>query len=114
MNREIQRIASTPQAVAYAHRWDATGRFSTPLVTLHNQVDALVYYEQEQILKEAVDRAGNARLLKQITVPALIEPEKGMAPQGHTHCGFTADQILSAFHETQTFGAQLDAAPVLK
>ncbi len=110
MNREIQRVSSNPAAIAYGQRWNATGHFSTPLVTLHNQVDALVYREQEDILKSAAEKAGSMALLHQITVPALVEQEHGQVPGGHTHCGFTTDQIVNAFHEAQAFGRQVDAA----
>ncbi len=101
MNRDIGRIDSDPAAVAKAQRWQATGRFDIPLVTLHNAADAVVPYAQETILREAVEHTGNTANLYQITVPALFMPPQGRDLNGLTHCGFTPDQVLSAFKELE-------------
>jgi len=93
-NRDVQRIAADPRAVANARRWhQATGRFTVPLVTLHNRIDSLVPYAQSQALGRIVARAGNQRLLVQYTVPGVKAPlPVPGGVQGYTHCGFTPEQ----------------------
>jgi pimeloyl-ACP methyl ester carboxylesterase len=47
LNAGIERVAADPQAVANAIAWHrATGRFTAPLVTIHNHWDSLVPYSQ--------------------------------------------------------------------
>lgn len=41
LNRDIGRVRSNPSAVSYADRWRrSTGRFSVPLVAIHNRIDS--------------------------------------------------------------------------
>lgn len=113
MNQGIQRVQASLSAIAAAARWDATGVFDTPLVTLHNEIDSLVPFSQENELKAAVERAHNTALLLQLTVP----PEKWAGkeyPSGLTHCGFTADQVSDAFEKTVNFSAAHDASRTTK
>lgn len=98
-NRDVQRITADPRAVASARRWhQATGRFSVPLVTLHNRIDSLVPYAQSEALGRIVARAGTSRLLVQYTVPGVKAPlPVPGGVQGYTHCGFSPEQSAGAW-----------------
>jgi pimeloyl-ACP methyl ester carboxylesterase len=101
MNRAVRRVHSDPVAVRNAARWKATGNFDTPLVTLHNAIDPLVSFSQEEILRQAVDASHNSAKLYQITAPPMIRPAATKGLSGTTHCGFTDDQVLVALHELE-------------
>lgn len=96
-NERIQRFVAAPRAVAYARQWhEATGRFSVPLITIHQTIDALVPFSQSEALGNIVTRAGNARNLVQYAVaPTRIPLPGGL--EGYTHCGFTPGQTAAAF-----------------
>ncbi len=99
LNRGIQRLSVSPEAVAYVRAWhQAQGSFSVPLVTLHNQVDPLVPRAQETALAAiaaARNRSGN---LLQITVPSAPAPLLFTGLTGLSHCGFKPDQVVDAFN----------------
>lgn len=98
LNEGIQRVARDPIAVTNARRWhQATGAFSVPLVTLHNRIDSLVPYSQEQALARIVTTAGNEKLLVQYTVPEVKAPLPLGGFEGYTHCGFKPQQIAGAW-----------------
>ena len=104
LNHSIQRLHADPNAVARAAVWhQSTGIFDTPLVTLHNQVDSLVPYSQEEALRASVERTGNQANLLQHTVPALKEKIPTTSVKGIAHCGFTPAQALSAWNDLQTW-----------
>lgn len=98
-NAKIQRFQADPRATAYARKWhEATGRFSIPLVTVHQTIDSLVPFSQSEALGRIVARAGNGRNLVQYAVP----PTRMKLPipgdfEGYTHCGFTSEQGAGAF-----------------
>ena len=98
LNRDIQRVEAAPQALAYLQRWhSATGRLATPLVTIHNRIDSLVPYAQEEMLGAAVAKAGHGRFITQYGVPPTREPLPIGGIEGYTHCGFDKSQTLAAW-----------------
>ncbi|WP_146130915.1 alpha/beta hydrolase family protein [Sphingopyxis lindanitolerans] len=97
-NAKIQRITADPQAVANARRWhQATGRFTVPLVTIHNRIDSLVPYAQSEALGRIVAAAGNGKRLVQYTVPGTKAPLPVGGVEGYTHCGFSPEQSAAAW-----------------
>ena len=105
-NARIQRFDADPAAVAYGRRWhEATGRFSTPLVTVHQAVDSLVPYSQSEALGQAVAEAGNTGNLVQYRVPGTLFPLPG-GLEGYTHCGFSPEQNIAAFEAMRTWVEQ--------
>lgn len=99
LNRDIQRVSASPQALAYLKRWHtATGRIATPLVTMHNRIDSLVPYAQEAALGAAVAKAGRSRYLVQYGVPATRAPLPIVGIEGYTHCGFDEGQTRAAWN----------------
>lgn len=106
LNRDIGRVRATPSAVAYADRWRrSTGRFSIPLVAVHNRIDSLVPYSQFEGLIRKTEAAGNADRLLAITVPEINMPLTGTGLDGLAHCGFTPQQLGAAFDALQTWTA---------
>ena len=104
LNRSVQRIHADPQAVANAAVWhQSTGTFVTPLVTLHNQVDSLVPNAQEEALRASVDRSANMAHLLQRTVPPLTMTIPTTSVKGIAHCGFTPQQVSSAWQDLQNW-----------
>lgn len=100
LNRGIARIAADPQAVAYIAKWHtASGRFDTPLLTLHNRIDSLVPYAQPVDLGRRVAAAGNLQHLVQLTVPPMRRPLPFSTLDGYMHCGFRPQQLASAWDE---------------
>ncbi|MFC0205353.1 alpha/beta hydrolase family protein [Novosphingobium soli] len=98
LNRDIQRVEAAPAALAYLQRWHtATGRIATPLVTIHNRIDSLVPFAQEDTLKAAVAKAGRGRYLVQYGVPPTRAPLPIGGIEGYTHCGFDKGQTLAAW-----------------
>ncbi len=98
LNGNIQRVAEAPAATAYLANWhEATGRITVPLVTLHNRIDSLVPYAQEEALAHKVAQAGNAHWLVSYAVP----PTRAALPiggvEGYTHCGFSDAQNSAAW-----------------
>lgn len=96
-NRRIQRFRADPRAVAYAREWhEATGRFRTALVTVHQTIDSLVPYSQAEALARIVAKAGNgARHVHYAVPPTRFALPGGL--DGYTHCGFTPQQNIAAF-----------------
>jgi hypothetical protein len=60
------------------------GRIRVPVLTMHTTADGHVVSPHERAYRDAVRRAGNARLLKQLYV------------ERPGHCTFTDDEMLSA------------------
>jgi pimeloyl-ACP methyl ester carboxylesterase len=60
------------------------GRIRVPVLTMHTTADGLVVSPHEAAYRDAVGRAGDARLLKQLFV------------ERPGHCAFTDDETLSA------------------
>lgn len=97
LNRDVQRFAADPKAVAEARRWhQVTGRIRIPLVTMHNVVDSLVPYSQAEALTRIVRRAGSGKWVMQYGVPATREPLPVGGVEGYTHCGFSREQVGTA------------------
>lgn len=97
-NQGVQRIHADKAAVPNARRWhQATGRFQVPLVTIHNQIDSLVPYSQNEALGRIVRAAGNERRLVRFTVPAVKAPLPVGGVEGYTHCGFSTEQGAAAW-----------------
>jgi pimeloyl-ACP methyl ester carboxylesterase len=93
LNSGIQRIASEAPARAFAVQWhQSTGRFTTPLVTVHNPHDGLVFAEQAILLKQRVQAAGNEAHLFQLWAPSLQKEIPGTGLKGWAHCGFNPRQ----------------------
>jgi pimeloyl-ACP methyl ester carboxylesterase len=105
-NRRIQRFDADPAAIAYARRWhEATGRFSTPLVTVHQTLDSLVPYSQSEAFGRIVAEAGNSANLVQYQVPGTKFPLPG-GLEGYTHCGFSPAQNIAAFEAMRAWVEQ--------
>jgi pimeloyl-ACP methyl ester carboxylesterase len=103
-NQTIQRIQANPYAVGRAALWhQSTGAFDIPLVTLHNQVDSVVPYSQEESLRASVERSANQANLLQRTVPPLSLKIPSTDVMGIAHCGFTTPQVASAWQDLQTW-----------
>ncbi|MBA17320.1 MAG: hypothetical protein CMN73_13345 [Sphingomonas sp.] len=115
VNRDVQRVAASPQALAYLQRWhSATGRIATPLVTMHNRIDSLVPYAQEEALAAVVANAGRTGYLVQYGVPATRAPLPIGGVEGYTHCGFDNAQTLEAWNALRQWvetGAKPEASP---
>jgi pimeloyl-ACP methyl ester carboxylesterase len=62
------------------------GRIRVPVLTMHTTADGLVVSPHERAYRDAVRRAGRARLLKQLFVDRP------------GHCAFTDDETFSALH----------------
>ncbi len=93
LNRAIQRVDADPGAVAFADQWyRPTGRFHTPLLTVHNRHDGLVFSDQAQILRARVAHAGNQAHLFQLWAPSVQKDIPGTGLKGWAHCGFTPRQ----------------------
>ncbi|MCP3734311.1 hypothetical protein M9979_05390 [Sphingomonas sp. RP10(2022)] len=93
LNAGIQRIASDAPARAFAVQWHrSTGRFTTPLVAVHNRHDGLVFAQQALLLQQRVAAAGNDAHLFQLWAPSLQKDIPGTGLKGWAHCGFTPRQ----------------------
>lgn len=92
-NRQIQRFAAKPAAVALARRWhQVRGTFRDPLVTLHARLDPLVPYSQALALASSARRSGAAVHLVQNLAPDTREPLPLGGLDGYVHCGFSKQQ----------------------
>lgn len=93
LNAGIQRIASDAPARAFAVQWhQSTGRFTTPLVAVHNRHDGLVFAQQAILLKQRVQAAGNQAHLFQLWAPSQQKDIPGTGLKGWAHCGFNPRQ----------------------
>lgn len=102
-NQKIQRFDATPAAVTYAQKWhEATGRFSTPLVTVHQRLDALVPFSQSEGFGRRVSSVGNQSRLAQYAVAETHMPVPG-GLEGLTHCGFSNEQNIDAFQSMRAW-----------
>lgn len=101
LNAGIGRIGADSSALAYAAQWyQPTGRFKVPLLTVYNEIDPLVRPElHETALHDAAALAGNLERLVQRQVPARREPINGTELEGYVHCGFTPQQVETAWNE---------------
>lgn len=98
LNRTIQRVSADAPALVYLRNWhQATGRISDPLVTMHNTIDSLVPYTQQQALEAKVKRAGRSQHLAAYAVPPLRMPLPIGGVEAYTHCGFSPDQSKAAW-----------------
>ena len=81
LNRGVRRFGDEPQAVAeLGYDSDLTGQITIPVVTIHAIDDPTAFVEHEARYREAVDRAGNGRLLVQ-TFTREAEHSKLNTPQ---------------------------------
>jgi pimeloyl-ACP methyl ester carboxylesterase len=79
------RISSDPAAVRYlANNITFNGQLNIPVLTMHTTGDGLVVPANEQAYRSVVDRAGDARLLRQIFVHRA------------GHCAFTPAETITA------------------
>lgn len=102
-NASVQRFAADPQAVAKARQWrQVTGKFQTPLVTIHNRVDSLVPYAQAESLTRIVAKAGNSAKLIQFTAPVAYAPLP-IGVKGYDHCGFSQDEMRNTWRTLRTW-----------
>jgi pimeloyl-ACP methyl ester carboxylesterase len=93
LNAGIQRIASDARARAFAVEWHrSTGRFTTPLITVHNPHDGLVFAQEAILLRQRVSAAGNDARLFQLWAPSLQKDIPGTGLKGWAHCGFNPRQ----------------------
>lgn len=98
-NRGIERVAGDPAAIAYAARWhEPSGRSPLKMVAMHNAIDSLVPYKRQIEFAQRMAAAGNADNLLLITVPATTDKIPGTKFDGITHCGFTPEQIATAWN----------------
>ena len=94
----VQRVAAVPAARQYLRQWHtATGQLGAPLITVHNSIDSLVPYSQEEALARAVEAAGRQDRLLQFTVPAVRAPLPVYGIEGYTHCGFNKPETIAAW-----------------
>lgn len=99
LNVQIQRVRAAPEAIAYLTRWhEATGRISTPLITMHNRIDSLVPYAQETAFEAKVRRNGRDRFLAAYAVPPTRAPLPIGGIEGYTHCGFSPAQAMAGWN----------------
>ena len=79
------RISADPSAVSYlAHNISFDGQLSVPVLTMHTTGDGLVVPENEQAYQSVADRAGDARMLREIFVHRA------------GHCAFTPAETITA------------------
>lgn len=99
LNEGVGRLDADAGAIAYADRWRrTTGRYTTPLVAMHNRIDSLVPYDQFEGLLEATAKAGNQKHLLAFTVPETVVSLPASGLSGYSHCGFTPQQIEAAWN----------------
>jgi len=102
-NKGVQRFAADPAAVAKARQWrQVTGRFQTPLVTIHNRIDSLVPYSHAESLTRIVAKAGNSGRLIQFVAPAVQSPLP-VGGKGYDHCGFSQDEMRNTWLTLRTW-----------
>jgi len=105
LNAGIQRIKADPRAVAYAQAWyQPIGKFQAPLLTLYNSIDPMAPPAlHEPVLRAAAAQAGNLDRLVQRQVPAQRAPLPFDKAEGYVHCGFTADEVESAWNDLRAW-----------
>ncbi|MBO9527503.1 MAG: prolyl oligopeptidase family serine peptidase [Sphingobium yanoikuyae] len=112
LNRGIGRTDADPRAVAFADQWyRSTGRFRTPLITVHNEHDGLVFAEQGRLLASRVKHQGNEERLIQLWAPSQQKEIPGTGLKGWAHCGFTPQEgprLWQALHQWVETGKRPD------
>jgi pimeloyl-ACP methyl ester carboxylesterase len=105
LNRGIERVKADPAAVARAKVWfSPSGHFDAKLISLYNATDPLVPSEiNEDQLRKASETAGNTANLVLRSVPAATENLLGTGVIGLRHCGFTKEQVMSAWHDLRAW-----------
>jgi alpha-beta hydrolase superfamily lysophospholipase len=94
VNAAAERIAATPQSLAWAVQWyDTTGAISFPVLTVHTIRDAAVPLVHERNYAAKVAAAGRSGLLVQRTV------SHDPATQIDGHCSFKVAEELAAFSD---------------
>jgi len=87
LNRSIDRVRGNKKAMRYvAHFYTPDGDLHVPVVTLHNQLDPVVPYAQEQIYAQLVHKEHSSRWLTNLVSTNL-----------YGHCAFTPAEIQNAF-----------------
>jgi pimeloyl-ACP methyl ester carboxylesterase len=112
LNRDIGRMAADPRAVAFADQWyRSTGRFRTPLITIHNEHDGLVFADQGRQLAVRVKQQDNESHLIQLWAPSQQKDIPGTGLKGWAHCGFTPQdgpRLWRALHQWVETGNRPD------
>ena len=105
LNQGIERIKADSGALAYADSWyQPTGKFQTRLLTISNAIDPLAPSTiNEPLLRAAVERAGNLDHLVQRSLPAQRALIPTTSTDGYVHCGFTPDQVESAWNDLRAW-----------
>jgi len=98
LNARVQRLSADAAAVERARAWhQSTGRSPVRLITMHNQVDALVPAAQQAALVQRMAAAGNSANVVAYTLPTTLVTIPGVNIRGITHCGFSPDQVGRAW-----------------
>jgi pimeloyl-ACP methyl ester carboxylesterase len=93
LNGSITRTTADASAIAFADQWHkSTGRFTIPLLTVHNRHDGLVFADQATTLRDRVDAAGNQDNFLLLWAPSQQKDIPGTGLKGWAHCGFTPRQ----------------------
>ncbi|RJG53662.1 hypothetical protein D0Z70_15560 [Sphingobium terrigena] len=112
LNRDIGRTDADPKAIAFADQWyRSTGRFRTPLITVHSAHDGLVFAQQGRLLAARVKQQGNDGRLIQLWAPSQQKDIPGAGLKGWAHCGFTPQegpQLWQALHQWVETGQRPD------
>ena len=97
LNAGVERIRADARAKAYAKRlYEPTGNLHDPLVTLHNLLDPLVPFQQENEYASLVAKKRKSSFLTILPVAS------------YGHCAFTAEEVIDAFNiMIQQAGGQL-------
>ncbi len=93
IDTKVERFTSTPDAENYLKHWyEPTGKLKIPVLTLHNEYDAIVPSYQEAAYEVKVSDARNSDMLEQWP---------GAEPFGH--CNFSPDEIGTALLYLKTW-----------
>lgn len=118
LNAGIQRYSANTAARARATaQFSPSGQQSIKLLTVHNAYDPLATYENEDRLRQRVAQVGRLGNLSQRSVPtlninfplpAIVAQAFPGADQlkgtfGAVHCGFTPQQLGSAWNDLRTW-----------
>lgn len=112
LNRGIQRTVADPDAVVVANQWyRSTGRFRTPLITVQNEHDGLVFVQQARLLAARVKQQGNQDRHIQLWAPSQQKDIPGTGLKGWAHCGFTPQEgpkLWRSLHQWGETGGRPD------
>jgi pimeloyl-ACP methyl ester carboxylesterase len=113
IQRLVGRTNADPRAVRFANRWyRPTGRFTVPLLSVHNPHDGLVFADQAMLLRDRVAASGNDRNFKLLWAPSQQKDIPGTGLKGWAHCGFTPRQarvMWQTLHRWVETGERPDA-----